>query len=69
MRENLKCVTWTLDLTVEFVPSQRRRRESGDVSFNVSLEFHASANAGERPPYEVNTDETDVEDNGDDQNE
>ena len=60
--QNLRC---RLDLTVEFVPSQRRTRETADISFNVSLEFHASTDANRRPPYDLNVEDTDVEDNDD----
>ena len=51
------------NVTVEFVPSQRRKRERHDVCYEVSLQFYASPNALTSPPYEPNLEDTDVEDN------
>ncbi len=56
--------TWKLNLTMDFVPSRRRKRERDGITYNVSLEFHAGTRALERPPYEANMEDTDVEDNG-----
>ena len=53
---------WKLDLTVEFVPSQRRKREAAEISYTVSLDFHASTRARGRAPYEMHADDTDVDD-------
>ena len=53
---------WTFDVTVEFIPSKRCRREVADVLYDIVLEFHASSRR--RVPYEeaANAEDTDVED-------
>jgi hypothetical protein len=56
---------WTFNVRVEFIPSQRRKREAADISYHVSLEFHSSTNR--RPPYDdVSADDTDVMEDSDD---
>lgn len=53
---------WNFDVSVEFVPSRRCRREVADVLYDIVLEFNASSHR--RITYEeaANAEDTDMED-------